>query len=170
MSSLVLAILSIALAAIIAISTIYYGGDSWVRASPAIKAEGYASMIKQVKTAASAEFAHVGPGLYSAEDLVEKRWLSAVPKVGTSWTITPSGTVMVSTLNQDTDEIVTICEAMNKNIGLDVVPTNIYEDDELVQSAGVLSNRNKALLCSATIFRTTGDPEATEYSAVFVHY
>lgn len=123
MFNLIITIISIALVAVLAIATIYYGGTAFTQGSAKAQASTLVSHAQQI-TAANTLFANANGGTFSNDltagsRLLSENYLSSVPKHPES--------ANAYELNTDNDvtlvvgaaaDVAKICEEVNASAGL----------------------------------------------------
>lgn len=84
MFQLIIALLSIALIAILAVGGVYYGGDAFSSGSTKAYANSIASQVQQIKAANTLyKIEHGGDDVTDLDDLVTGNYLKAVPSLST---------------------------------------------------------------------------------------
>lgn len=111
MFSLIIAVISIALVALLAVATFFYGGDSFLRANAEAEAARYINESQQI-SAAIRVFQADNNGTLPGDiegDLVGY-YLKNLPKAGEDWNIADNA-IIKSVINAD------VCEQVNKKAG-----------------------------------------------------
>lgn len=133
MFSLIITIISIALVAALAIASIYYGGSAFSQGSAKAAASTVVSQAQQV-SAANVLYANDNSGSNAAgvATLVTDNYLASAPNMPS--TIGPnsldlSGSAVTTTgiVNKN------VCDAINKQVGLDSTTTELTADNTAVQ-------------------------------------
>lgn len=114
MFNLIITIISIALVAVLAIATIYYGGSAFTQGSAKAKASTLVAHAQQI-TAANTLYANDHGGGFAADTdaLQTSSYLTAVPKSADAAAYTLASNKVTTTLGATGK---TICEEVNKTL------------------------------------------------------
>lgn len=112
MFSLIITLLSIGLVALLALASIYYGGDIFSSGNQKAAAAQILTESQQMRGALSAHVALVGDRASSTDDLVSSQILKAVP----------DGWGVIEGYAYKSVSTVDVCLAANKKLGIDLVP------------------------------------------------
>jgi hypothetical protein len=121
---LIIAIIAIALVAVLAVASLYYGGTAFSTGSARAAASTAVSQAQQI-SAADVLYQNDNAGKYAASvtDLVSGTYLQSEPKLpnnigGAAWSLDPtSGMVFTTIANSE------VCLQINKQNGTDTTPT-----------------------------------------------
>jgi len=135
MSYMIQAVISIALLALIALATVYYGGPAFTQGSAKAAATTVVAQSQQI-SAANTLYANdfAGESATNVALLVTDGYLSSAPTmssaVGTAnLDLTgTSGVVTAASINNKN-----VCDAINKQVGLDSTTTELTADNISVQ-------------------------------------
>lgn len=113
MFSLIITIISIALVAVLALSTLYYGGDAFNRGSAKAEAARLVNEGQQVSGALTLHEVQTGAAAPDIQTLIDGNYLKSAPQ----------GWVAMDGLAGKPVENVDACLEANKTQGVTVVPT-----------------------------------------------
>lgn len=128
MFQLIIAILSIALIATLAIASVYYGGDAFTEGTAKAGASTIVSQAQQV-SAADVLYQNDNAGAHAPDvaTLVTENYLQAAPQmpanVGGNLELDSASGVVFGTVANEA-----ICEKVNLQLGVDTIPTATSAD------------------------------------------
>jgi type II secretory pathway pseudopilin PulG len=112
MFSLILTLIGIALVAVLALATLYYGGVAFKQGASAAEAAQVVNEGQQVRAALTLYQNAHGETASSLDELVTNKYLSAAPK---GWALV-DGYAYTPTLDEG------VCLAANRKVGIDLIP------------------------------------------------
>ena len=114
MFSLIIVIVSIALVALLAVATIYYGGTAFSSSGESANASRVLNESQQLTGAATVYNVREGQQLTELADLVTAQYLKSIPQG--SWSLV-EGNVVNTGLTQNQ------CQQVNQRLGINTVPS-----------------------------------------------